>query len=182
MTYTVQLNQATTLTENGNDYLISGRMSMETFTSAASVCAAPCRRNPPVGGNVAHEQDAGVHVEVEGGSTNGTVEQMEMGGGAGVVGDADWETQADKEVGGHQVLQVDGDTTGRKVTPAEVDPQCKAVEDQTDLKVGETGIITTTTVTRATTKAITRTITTTMMAIIWLLPWKGTTLSRLTRL
>lgn len=105
---------------------------------------------PPVGSDVAHEQDAGIHVEVEGRSANGTVEQMEMGGGTGVVGNADWETQADEEVGGNQVLQVDGDTAGWKETPAEVDPQSKAVEDQTELQDGETGIITT--IARTTTK------------------------------
>lgn len=86
---------------------------------------------------------------------------MEMGGGTGVVGNADRETQADEEVGGNQVLQVDGDTAGWKETPAEVDPQSKAVEDQTDLQDVETGIITTTTIARTTTKTITRTITTT---------------------
>lgn len=35
-----------------------------------------------------------------------------MGVGAGVVGATDRETQADEEVGGRQVLQVDGDTAG----------------------------------------------------------------------
>lgn len=80
------------------------------------------------------------------------------------MGDTDRETQADEEVGGRQVLQVDGDTAGRKETPKEVDPQRKAVEDQTDLQGGETGIITTT-ITRTTTKTITRTIITTTRTI-----------------
>lgn len=61
-------------------------------------------------------------------------------GANGVVGDADGETQADKEVGGRQVLQVDSDITGWKDTSTEVELQCKAVEDQTNLQGKKTKI------------------------------------------
>lgn len=89
----------------------------------------------PVRCNVTHEQDAGVHVEIEGGGTKVTVDLAEEDGAAGVVSDSDGETEADEEVGGCQVLQVDGDTAGRLLlSSAEVNPQGEAVEEQTHLQ------------------------------------------------
>lgn len=88
----------------------------------------------PVSRHVAHEQDAGVHVEVEGRAAKAAVEQAEGGGAAGVFGDPDRETEADEEVGGRQVLQVDGDAAGRLLSLAEVDLQGEAVEDESHLQ------------------------------------------------
>lgn len=56
--------------------------------------------DPPVGSNVAHEQNAGVHVEVERRSAHRAVQKMKMGRATGIVGDTNGETQADEEVGG----------------------------------------------------------------------------------
>lgn len=59
---------------------------------------------------------------------------MERNRAAGVVGDADGEAKADEEVGGRQVLQVDGDAGGRRpLSTAEVNLQGEAVEVQTNL-------------------------------------------------
>lgn len=58
---------------------------------------------------------------------------MEWNRAAGVVGDADGEAKADEEVGGRQVLQVDGDAGGRRRSTAEVNLQGEAVEVQTNL-------------------------------------------------
>lgn len=96
--------------------------------------SATFRSHSPVGGDVANEQDAGIHVEVEGGGAEVAVELVEWNRVAGVVGDADGEAKADEEVGGGQVLQVDGDAGGRRpLSAAEVNLQGEAVEVQTNL-------------------------------------------------
>lgn len=86
----------------------------------------------PVGCDVAHEHDAGVHVEVEGGGSKAAVDLADGDGAAGVVQDPDGEAEADEEVRHDQVLQVDGDAAGHVLLlSAEVNPQREAVEDQT---------------------------------------------------
>ena len=66
----------------------------------------------PVSSDVAHEQDAGVHVEVKGGGSKGAVDQAEGDGVASVADDAEGEIKAKQEVGDCQVLQVDHDDAG----------------------------------------------------------------------
>lgn len=88
----------------------------------------------PVSRHVAHEQDAGVHVEIEGRAAKAAVEQAEGGGAAGVLGDPDGETEADEEVSGRQVLQVDGDAAGRLLSLAEVNLQGETVEEESRLQ------------------------------------------------
>lgn len=89
----------------------------------------------PVGGDVAHEQDAGVHVEVQGGSTKVALEQPDGDGAAGVAGDAEGETEAEQEVSGCQVLQVDHNAAGRLLlSSAEVKLHDVAVEEETYLQ------------------------------------------------
>lgn len=83
--------------------------------------------DPSVVSNVAHEQNAGIHVEVECSGADRAVQQIEMGGAIGVVGYTDGEAQADEKVGDCQILQVESDVTGWKETSTEVEPQCKAV-------------------------------------------------------
>ena len=61
----------------------------------------------PVSSDVAHEQDAGVHVEVKGGDSKVAVDQAEGDGAVGVADDAKGEVKAQQEVGDCQVLQVD---------------------------------------------------------------------------
>lgn len=96
--------------------------------------SATFRSHAPVGCDVANEQDAGVHVEVEGGGAKVAVELVEWNRAAGVVGNADGEAKTDEEVGGRQVLQVDGDAGGRRpLSTAEVNLQGEAVEVQTNL-------------------------------------------------
>lgn len=88
----------------------------------------------PVGCDVANEQNAGVHVEVEGGGAKVAVELVEWNRAAGVFGDTDGEAKADEKVGGRQVLQVDGDAGARRpLSAAEVNLQGEAVEVQTNL-------------------------------------------------
>lgn len=89
----------------------------------------------PVGGDVAHEQDAGVHVEVKGGGAEVAVDLSDDGGVGGEVYDAQREAEADEEVGGRQVLQEDGDAAVRLVLRhAEINPQRESVQDQTHLR------------------------------------------------
>lgn len=94
----------------------------------------------PVGCDVAHEQDAGVHVQVEGGGSEVAVDPTDDDGSVGVVGDPDGETEADEEVSGRHVLQVDGDAAGYLLlSSAEVNLQGEAVEEQTHLTTTVTG-------------------------------------------
>ena len=66
----------------------------------------------PVSSDVAHEQDAGVRVEVKGGGSKDAVEQVEGDGAVAVVDDAEGEAEAEQEVGDCQVLQVDHHDAG----------------------------------------------------------------------
>lgn len=61
----------------------------------------------PVSSDVAHEQDAGVHVEVQSKDRKVAVDHVEGDGAAGVADDAEGEVKAKQEVGDCQVLQVD---------------------------------------------------------------------------
>ena len=89
----------------------------------------------PVSSDVAHEHDAGVHVEEEDGGAKVAVDQADGDGAAGVVGDADGETEAEQEVGGCQVLQVDHHAAGRLLlSSAEVKLHDEAVEEETQLE------------------------------------------------
>lgn len=94
----------------------------------------------PVGCDVAHEQDAGVHVQVEGGGSEAAVDLADSDGAVGVVGDPDGETEADEEVSGRHVPQVDGDAAGQLLlSSAEVNLQGETVEEQTHLTTTFTG-------------------------------------------
>lgn len=94
----------------------------------------------PVGCDVAHEQDAGVHVQVEGGGSEVAVDPADDEGSVGVVGDPDGETEADEEVSCRHVPQVDGDAAGHLLlSSAEVNLQGEAVEEQTHLTTTFTG-------------------------------------------
>lgn len=89
----------------------------------------------PVSSDIFHKHDAGVHVEVEGWGPKGAVELVDAVQVAGIVGDAERETQAEEEVWGCQVLQVNRHTAGGVLLSlAEVDPQCETVEDQAHLE------------------------------------------------
>lgn len=95
-------------------------------------CPAPVL---PVRCDETHEQDAGIHVQVERGGTKVAVDPAEGDGAAGVVDDPDGETKAYQEVGGCQVPQVDGNAAGRLLlSSAEVNLQGEAVQDQTHLQ------------------------------------------------
>lgn len=89
----------------------------------------------PVGGDVAHEQDAGVHVQVERRGAEAAVDFTEGQGFEGEVGDPDGEAEAEEEVGHRQVLQVDGDAARHPLLgSAEVHLQGETVEEQTHLR------------------------------------------------
>lgn len=95
----------------------------------------------PVSSDVTHEQDAGVHVEEEGRGSKVAVDQADGHRVAGVVGDADGETEAEQEVSSCQVFEVDYNTVRRlPLSSAEVKHD-EAVEEETHLqrKPGEDG-------------------------------------------
>lgn len=64
----------------------------------------------PGGSDVLHEQDAGVHVDIDGGGTEAAVGLAQCGGVGGIVCNAQWQEQTEQEVGSSQVLQVHAHT------------------------------------------------------------------------
>lgn len=95
---------------------------------------------PPVSCDVAHEQDAGVHVQVEGGGTKAAVDAVEEDGAAAVMDDPEGQREADQEVSGRQVPQVDGHTAGHpQLSLAEVNLQGETVKDQPCLQEKQGG-------------------------------------------
>ena len=83
----------------------------------------------PVRGDVLHEEDAGVHVQVESRRPERAVYSSH--GAASVVRNPQRETEAQKEVGSGQILQVDCHTRGVPLGFAEVHANRDAVQNQT---------------------------------------------------
>lgn len=89
----------------------------------------------PVSCDVAHEQDAGVHVEIEGRGSKVTVNLANEDGAIGIVHDSHGETEAEQEVSSCQILQVDGHTAGcLLLSSAEINSQGEAIQEQTHLQ------------------------------------------------
>lgn len=107
-------------------------MAGNTVPASTSTTSGP---GLPVSCDVTHEQDAGVHVEIEGGAAEAAVDLAEVDGTAGIVSDSHGETETHEEVGGCQVLQVDGDTAGRLLLSlTEVNLKGEAIEEQSHLQ------------------------------------------------
>ena len=102
------------------------------------------RPKPPsllVSGDVTHEQDAGIHVEVKGTAGKGAVNKAEGERAADIVGYIEGEAEAEQEVRGCQVLHVDHHDVGHlPLSWAEVNLQGEAVEDQTHLEKKQQGM------------------------------------------
>lgn len=128
---TDQPTTSATVQQNNLCGTLTSKKPSFTKTHLTTLSSAPVL---PVSGDVTHEEDTGVHVEIEGGCAKVAVDQAHGDGVAGVVGDSDGETEAEQEVGGGQVLQVDGHAAGRLLSSAEVNPQGEAVEEQTHLQ------------------------------------------------
>lgn len=111
----------------------SGRSWQATlYTCNATFLPGP---GLPVSGDVAHEQDAGIHVEEEDRGTEVAVDQADGDGAAGIVGDADGETEAEQEVSGCQVLQVDHNAAGPPpLSSEEIKLNDEAIEEETHLQ------------------------------------------------